>query len=166
MKTIILIGMMGSGKTTVGKFLAEKLNMVFIDTDNLIEQNENMTISEIFSTKGETYFRVLEKNIIKNTFKSFGMVISLGGGAYEDIQTRKFLSENTTVIYLKTEAETIFQRIKNDNTRPLLCDNMSVETIRNIVEKRKQNYESASLIITTDNRNPKFIAEEITGALK
>ena len=108
----------------------------------------------------------MEKNIIKNTFKSFGMVISLGGGAYEDIQTRKVLSGNATVIYLKTEAETIFQRIKNDNTRPLLCDNMSVETIRNIIEKRKQNYESASLIITTDNRNPKFIAEEITGALK
>lgn len=165
MKTIVLTGMMGSGKTTVGKLLAEALNLEFIDIDTCVEQQENMSISEIFSTKGEPYFRNLEKDTIKNIFKNSNSIISLGGGAFEDEQTRQFLNENSTVIYLKTSPETILQRIKNDNSRPLLCDNMSIDKIQNLINLREQNYESASYIITTDNKNLKDIIKEITGVL-
>ena len=166
MKTIVLTGMMGSGKTSIGKLLAKKFNLHFADIDNLIELQENMSISEIFALKGEEYFRNIEKDIIKNIFKNSNLVIALGGGAFENKQTRNFLLENSSVIYLQTEAETIFQRLKNDDTRPLLCGNMSIEKITEIIEQRKHNYQTASYIITTDNKNPDTIVEEITGVLK
>lgn len=166
MKTIVLTGMMGSGKTSIGKLLAKKFNLQFADIDNLIEQQENMSISEIFTLKGEEYFRNIEKIIIRNIFKNSDMVIALGGGAFENKQTRNFLLQNASVIYLQTEPETIFHRLTNDNTRPLLCGNMSIEKINEIIEQRKQNYESASFLINTDNKKPTAIVEEITGVLK
>lgn len=165
MKTIILTGMMGAGKTTISKILGEKLNIKSIDIDTLIEQNENEKISEIFSNKGENYFRNIEKETIKNNFNSDNLIISLGGGALENNETRDFLLKNSTIIYLKTSPEVIYERIKNNTSRPLLCGNMSVEKISEILEKREANYQSATIIITTDNKTPEKIAEEIIGVL-
>ena len=101
MKTITLTGMMGAGKTTVAKVLAEKLNIKFIDIDSFIEQNEEQKISEIFSNKGEEYFRKIEKETIRNIFIPIpeNLVISLGGGALENDETREFLLKNSNVIY-------------------------------------------------------------------
>jgi shikimate kinase len=165
MKTIILTGMMGAGKTTIAKVLAEKLNIKSIDIDSLIEQNEGEKISEIFSKKGEKHFRELEKNTILNTFFSEDLVISLGGGALENKETRELLLNNSNVIYLQTSPEVIFERIKSNTERPLLCGNMSVEKISEILEKRIENYQSATYTITTDNKTPDQIAEEIIGVL-
>lgn len=165
MKTIILTGMMGAGKTTISKILGKKLNIKSIDIDTLIEQNENEKISEIFSNKGENYFRNIEKETIKNNFNSDNLIISLGGGALENNETRDFLLKNSTIIYLKTSPEVIYERIKNNTSRPLLCGNMSVEKISEILEKREANYQSATITITTDNKTPEKIAEEIIGVL-
>ena len=165
MKTIILTGMMGAGKTTVAKILAKKLNIKSIDIDSLIEQNEGEKISEIFSEKGEEYFRKIEKNTIDNIFTRENLVISLGGGALENNETREFLLTNSTVIYLQTSPEIIFERIKSNTERPLLCGNMSVEKISEILEKREKNYQTATYKITTDNKTPDQIAEEIIGVL-
>lgn len=166
MKTIVLTGMMGSGKTTIGKLLAEKLNLPVFDIDTIIEQQENLSIPEIFSSKGESYFRKVERNIIKNTFQNSDMIISLGGGAFENNEIRQFLLKNSTIIYLKTSPEIIFERIKNNTSRPLLCGNMSIEKINKIIETRRENYESASYTITTDNKTPKEVVQEITGVLE
>ena len=165
MKTIILTGMMGAGKTTIAHILGEKLNIKSIDIDTLIEQNEGEKISEIFSNKGEEYFRKIEKETIRNIFTPDpeNLVISLGGGALENPETREFLLNNSTVIYLKTSPKIIYERIKNNTSRPLLCDNMSVEKITEILEKREANYQSATITITTDNKTPNQIAEEIIG---
>lgn len=167
MKTIILTGMMGAGKTTVAHILGEKLNIKSIDIDTLIEQNEGEKISEIFSNKGEEYFRKIEKETIRNLFTPNPeiLVISLGGGALENSKTREFLLNNSTLIYLKTSPEVIFERIKNNTSRPLLCGNMSVEKITEILEKREANYQSATITITTDNKTPEKIADEIIGVL-
>lgn len=167
MKTIILTGMMGAGKTTIAHILGEKLNIKSIDIDTLIEQNEGEKISEIFSNKGEEYFRKIEKETIENIFTptSENLVISLGGGALENPETREFLLNNSTVIYLKTSPEIIYKRIKNNTSRPLLCGNMSVEKISEILGKRIENYQSATYTITTDNKTPNQIAEEIIGVL-
>ena len=167
MKTIILTGMMGAGKTTVAHILGEKLNIKSIDIDTLIEQNEGEKISEIFSNKGEEYFRKIEKETIENIFTPTpeNLVISLGGGALENSETREFLLNNSTVIYLKTSPKIIYERIKNNTSRPLLCDNMSVEKITEILEKREANYQSATITITTDNKTPNQIAEENIGVL-
>ena len=167
MKSIILTGMMGAGKTTIAHILGKKLNIKSIDIDTLIEQNEGEKISEIFSNKGEEYFRKIEKETIRNIFipKPENLVISLGGGALENPETREFLLDNSTVIYLKTSPKIIYERIKNNTSRPLLCDNMSVEKITEILEKREANYQSATITITTDNKTPNQIAEEIIGVL-
>lgn len=165
MKTIVLTGMMGSGKTTIAKLLSEKLKIKYIDIDFLIEEKEEMKISEIFTKKGENYFRNLEQEIILSVFIPENSVISLGGGAFENPETRKFLLNNSTVIYLKTSPETIYERIKNNTTRPLLCGNMSIEKIDQILKKREKNYKSAPIIINTNNKTPNRIVEEITGVL-
>jgi shikimate kinase len=167
MKTIILTGMMGAGKSTIAKILAEKLNIKSIDIDSLIEQNEGEKISEIFSNKGEEYFRKIEKETIENIFTSKveNLVISLGGGAFENNETREILLKKANVIYLQTSPEIIFERIKSNTERPLLCGNMSIEKISEILEKREKNYQTATYKITTDNKTPDQIAEEIIGVL-
>ena len=150
MKAIVLTGMPGSGKTTVGMHLSKDLNIDFVDIDSAIEKSENRTISEIFANDGEKYFRVLESKIIKESFGD-NKVISLGGGAFEDPITRSFLLKNSIVIYLKTSVQEIYKRVKNNSQRPLLNDDMSAEKINKILSVREKNYELARLTIMTDN---------------
>ncbi|MBE7713438.1 MAG: shikimate kinase [Cyanobacteria bacterium SIG26] len=165
MKSIVLTGMMGCGKSTIGKILAEKLNTQILEIDNLIESQEKTTISEIFKTKGEKYFRQLEEKIILKKCNPENQIISLGGGAFENEKTRTYLLNNFVVIYLKTSPETIFNRVKNDTSRPLLCGNMNIENIKEILTNREQNYQTATYTIITDDKNPQDIINEIIGVL-
>lgn len=138
MRKITLIGMMGSGKTTIGKILSEQTGISAIDLDDFIENKENESISEIFKTKGEQYFRTVEAITIKElTQTTSSQILSLGGGAFENEQTRELLLKNSTVIYLETTPEEIFKRIKKTNNRPLLKNNMTIEKISEIMTKRK-----------------------------
>lgn len=161
MKTICLTGMMGSGKTTVAEAFAAENKLKIIDIDSIIEEKENKKISEIFETKGEDYFRKVEQDAIFSNFQPEDAIISLGGGAFEDTETRTFLLKNSKVIYLKTSPETILERIKNDNSRPLLCGKMNIESIKQILEKRESNYLSAHKTVLTDNKTPQQIVLEI-----
>lgn len=165
MKTIVLIGMMGSGKTTVGKLLGEKLTLRSIDIDVIIEQNEKRTVSEIFQNEGEKYFRNIERETIKKNFTNKDLIISLGGGAFEDQLTQELLLKNSTVIYLKTSPNVILERIKNNTNRPLLKNQMTVEKIQSIILQRQKNYELANITILTDNKNTDKIVEEILGVI-
>jgi shikimate kinase len=161
MKTICLTGMMGSGKTTVAKIFASDNHFKVIDIDSIIEQNEHCEISEIFKTKGEEYFRKIEQQTITDNFKPENSVISLGGGAFENERVREFLLKNSTVVYLKTSPAVIFERIKNDTTRPLLHGKMNTETIAEILNKREKNYLSAHKTIITDGKTPQQIVLEL-----
>lgn len=165
MKSITIIGMMGSGKTTIGKLLGQQLNIESADIDSIIETHSGKSISEIFSVNGEKYFRNIEKETIKKIFKSENKIISTGGGAFEDKDTRDLLLKNSTVIYLKSTPATIFERIKNNTQRPLLKNNMTAAKITEILDKRQSNYELAHLTIVTDNKKPNEIIKEILGAL-
>lgn len=165
MKTIVLIGMMGSGKTTIGKLLGEKLTLRSIDIDVIIEQNERRTVSEIFQNEGEKYFRNIERETIKKNFTNKDLIISLGGGAFEDQLTQELLLKNSTVIYLKTSPNVILERIKNNTNRPLLKNQMTVEKIQSIILQRQKNYELANITILTDNKNTDKIVEEILGVI-
>lgn len=165
MKTIVLIGMMGAGKTTVSKILGEKLNIPSIDMDMAIEISQGKTVTQIFKDSGEDFFRTVEKDTLKKIFRGENMVISSGGGAFENSETRNFLLNNSTVIYLKTSPETIFERVKTSSQRPLLNNNMTKENIKKILDNRAANYEKAHYIITTDNKTPLEIAQEILGVL-
>lgn len=165
MKTIVLIGMMGSGKTTIGKLLGEKLTLRSIDIDVIIEQNEKKTVSEIFQNEGEKYFRNIERETIEKNFTNKDLIISLGGGAFEDQLTQELLLKNSTVIYLKTSPNVILERIKNNTNRPLLKNQMTVEKIQSIILQRQKNYELANITILTDNKNTDKIVEEILGVI-
>lgn len=165
MKTIVLIGMMGSGKTTIGKLLGEKLTLRSIDIDVIIEQNEKRTVSEIFQNEGEKYFRNIERETIKKNFTNKDLIISLGGGAFEDQLTQELLLKNSTVIYLKTSPNVILERIKNNTNRPLLKNQMTIEKIQSIILQRQKNYELANITILTDNKNTDKIVEEILGVI-
>jgi shikimate kinase len=161
MKTIVLTGMSGSGKSTVGKILSEKTKKNFIDIDEQIVLNEKKSINEIFAHNGENYFRELEIQTIKNVFEPEDLIISLGGGTFENEQTRNFLLENSVVIYLKTSPEAVLERLKNANDRPLLNNNMNFERIEKLLNSRKNNYELAHFMVITDNKNIEEVASEI-----
>lgn len=165
MKTITLIGMMGSGKTTLGLLLSKELNFKFLDIDSLIEKSEKKSISEIFQQNGENHFRQIELSTIKKVFQNENLVLSLGGGAFENKETQNILLNNSYVIYLKTSASTIFDRLKNDTSRPLLQDDNSIKKIQEIINSREHNYKLAHKTILTDNKKPQEIIQEILGVL-
>lgn len=165
MKTITLIGMMGSGKTSLGLLLSKELKFNFADIDSIIENSEKQSIAEIFQKKGEPYFRNLEQATIKEIFQNENLVLSLGGGAFENKETQNVLLNNSYVIYLKTSATTIFDRLKNDTSRPLLQGNNSIEKIQEIINSREHNYKLAHKTILTDNKKPQEIIHEILGVL-
>lgn len=161
MKTIVLTGMSGSGKSTVGRFLSENLNLKFVDIDEQIVLKENRSINEIFIQSGEQYFRKLEIKIIRELFENKNLIISLGGGAFENKQIRDFLLKNSIVFYLQTSPKIIYERLKNTSDRPLLNNNMNLEHIKSILNTRKNNYELAHFLILTDNKDIKEIGSEI-----
>ena len=118
---IILIGMMGSGKSTISKILSEKLNLPLFDTDEIFEQQTNCKITDFFKNNGEEKFRKIESEILKETAKQDNCIISTGGGIILKENNRDILfKDDILTIYLKATSETIYQRIKNDKTRPLL----------------------------------------------
>lgn len=166
MKNLALIGMMGCGKTTIAKELCKLMpELHYIDIDEEIEKNSGKKISEIFLKFGEKHFRMLESDKIKKVFESDNQVVSLGGGAFEGEANRQVILKNSTCIYLKTSAQEIHNRIKNEFHRPLLSKNSSVERITEIMTKREPNYQKAHFSIITDGKTPKDIAKEILGVI-
>ena len=167
MKTLlVLTGMMGCGKTTVGKFLAKVLKFNFVDLDLEIEKSENRTITQIFNDNGEQYFRFLEKEKIQDYINCKNTVLSLGGGTFEDEETQKLLKKHGVVIYLKATPSTLLKRTKGTIHRPLLHTNFSLETISFILNKREKNYEKAHHIIDVNNKTRKEVVKKILGVLK
>tara|TARA_B100000427_G_scaffold239_1_gene228 strand:- start:5445 stop:5957 length:513 start_codon:yes stop_codon:yes gene_type:complete len=149
-KNIVLIGMMGSGKSSIGKILSKKLNLEFIDIDSKIEEKENMTISQIFETKGEEYFRKLEEIISINNLKLQNKVISLGGGGYINKRIRKQTLKNCFSIWLDWSDEILINRIKKNNKRPLAIK-LSINEIKKLIIDRSKIYKKSNLNIKCDN---------------
>lgn len=159
---IILIGLMGAGKTTVGKNLANVLdNYVFIDTDEAIERKENRKISEIFKEQSEDYFRQIETNTIRELVKTQNQIISIGGGGFEKEENRQLLLNSGKVFYLQADIDILYNRIKDDSTRPLLYCNNPKEKLEELLHKREKNYKKAHFIINTENKSMKEIIKEI-----
>lgn len=158
MKTIYLIGFMGSGKSQVGASLQRNYNLSFIDTDNYIEKKYSKDIPTIFKEEGEDQFRVYEIETLKN-LKDYG-VIATGGGIVEREENYQTMKENGTTIYLKTSFDAIMMRLKYDQSRPLW--NQSIEERRSLYEKRKKKYTSFSdEVVCTDT----LTVEEISKAI-
>lgn len=160
---IILIGFMGSGKTSVGQFLANKLGYEFKDTDKMIEEEQKCTVQSIFATKGEKYFRHLETETIKNlNDKLNNTILSTGGGLPITEGNGVLLRQLGQVIFLRTKKDTIRKRLAGDNTRPLLAGSDQEEKMEALLNQRTPVYETvAHRIIDTDNKSLDEIAKEI-----
>ena len=160
-----LIGMMGSGKSSVGKLLANKLHFSNIDIDKEIEKDEKLSIKEIFEKKGENYFREIESKYLLR--KRNSAVVSCGGGIILNKKNREFLRTNGYTIYLKSSIPTLEKRLLNKSSRPLLNNDNLKETLINISSKRKTLYTSAAnTTIITDRRSVKEVCELIIKKLK
>lgn len=167
MKNIILTGFMGCGKTTVGIRLSYRLRLTMEDTDKLIEKEEGRTISEIFRTDGEPFFRELETECLKKLLTTAkNKIISVGGGLPVKEENRVLLKQLGTVVYLRAGAETIYERTKHDTSRPLLQGEDPQGKIRTLLAAREAVYESAAdIIIDVDKKGFDVILEEIAEAV-
>lgn len=170
-KNLVLIGFMGSGKTTVGVKLSYKLHLPVEDTDKLIEMKEGCSISELFASKGEEYFRQKETEMLRDLCnRNYRRIYSVGGGTPVREENRELLKRLGTVIFLRVRPETVYQRLKNDTTRPLLqCEN-PLERIKELMESRREAYEScADVIVDVDEIGVENVLETIekeTGKMK
>ncbi len=151
---------MGAGKTTVGMELAKKLNYKLIDTDHSIENDQSREIKDIFSEDGELFFRNLETLKLKELINVENAIISTGGGIILKDENRSILN-NLFTIYLKADFENIFNRIKQDTSRPLLLTDDPYNTAKDIFKSRQSVYESFKIHVCTDNKTPHQVVEEI-----
>lgn len=149
-KPIVLIGMPGSGKTTFGRFLAEKLSCAFVDADRDLEADINMTIPELFETKGEALFRELERQKIKDLLMRKDCVIATGGGAIMSDITRERIKKFGTSIWLDVDLNVLVERVKNQEDRPLLTNKDAFETLNNLYQSRKNHYAEADFRLKID----------------
>lgn len=160
MNNIILIGFMGSGKSSVGRYMEESEGFALIDTDEYIEKQQNDSINNIFANKGEEYFRNLETECIKEliTLNTDMTVISVGGGLPMRGENQKLLKELGKIVYLRATVDTLVSRLMGDTTRPLLKGGDLRQKITELFEKREATYEGiADIVIDTDNYSPKEI---------
>ena len=160
-KNLVLLGMMGVGKTTVGKIVAKKQGMEFIDTDENIEKKCSMSISEIFKEKGEKFFRIKEEKEVLKSIKKNNCVIALGGGAFINEAIRNTILKNTISMWLDTDLKTLNTRIKWNKKRPLLNEENNQKKINELYSKRKNIYKLANHRINCGNLIKEDIAKKI-----
>ena len=160
-KNLVLLGMMAVGKTTLGKIVAKKQELKFIDIDASIEKKNSMTIKEIFKKKGEKFFRVEEENEILKSLEKNNCVIALGGGAFMNKTVRENILKNAISIWLSVDIKTLNQRIKWNRKRPLLKEENNQKKITELYAERKNIYKLANHQIACDKLSKKNIAEKI-----
>ena len=165
-KNIVLTGLMGSGKTTVGKILADRLGYTFVDTDDIIEQKEGISINNIFKTKGEKYFRSLENEVCRELSNRKNLVISTGGGIVLNKENIYFLRNNGVVVNLTAAPEKLRDRLKHTSNRPLLKNGDILNMLKNLLKERKEYYKNADFFIDTDFLSPEKVADKILQVLK
>ncbi|GLC81577.1 shikimate kinase [Lacrimispora brassicae] len=163
---IALIGFMGTGKSTVSKYLKDMLAMNEVDVDAMIVEDQKMPIKDIFAQYGEEYFRNCESSAILSLQSCRQTIISCGGGAVMREENVKNLKKGSLIVLLTASPETILERVKDDGGRPILNGNMNVEFIKELMAKRKDFYEKAAdIIIETDQKNVRQICEELMVSL-
>ena len=152
-KNLVFLGMMGSGKSSIGSLISKKLDLTFIDIDNLIVKDTGMSISEIFKKKGENYFRNLEEMITLKSLKKIKSVISLGGGGFINTKIRKAVLANHFSFWLNSDESILINRIKISKKRPLAFKSTHQE-IKEIIKNRSKIYSNAQFKINC-NKLPK-----------
>jgi len=164
-RTIVLVGMMGAGKTALGKRLAARLDMPFKDADAEIEQAAHLTIPEIFAQHGEDAFRDGERRVIARLLEEGEIVLATGGGAYMNPETRRRIAARGVCVWLKADFETLIRRVRKRNNRPLLHGGDPDETLRRLIDARYPTYAEADIAIQSREAPPELIVDEAIVAI-
>lgn len=146
-KTVVLVGMMGAGKTAIGNALARALGVPFIDSDEEIEKAANMTVAEIFARDGEPFFRLKEAQVLERLLSGAPCVLSTGGGAYLSEENRQAIARAGVAVWLKADLDLLWQRVRHKNTRPLLRTENPRETLRALLDARTPAYAQAEVVV-------------------
>ncbi len=160
-QALVFVGLMGAGKSVIGKRVAIMLGLPFYDSDQEIEEATQMPITEIFKIYGEAKFRTLEQHIILNLIKKSPLVLATGGGAYMNQDIRKAIHQNGISIWLKVDLDILMQRVSTRPTRPLLQTANPKETMQKLMEQRYPLYAKANLTINSHKESPSKVAKNV-----
>jgi shikimate kinase len=165
-RSIVLVGMMGAGKSSIGRRLAARLGIPFTDADAEIEQAAVMSIAEIFDTHGEPYFRAGEARVIARLLEHGPQVLATGGGAFMNAQTRANIRHKGVSVWLKAELDVLARRLRRRNARPLLKTEDPVATLSSLLAERDPVYGEADLTVLSRDISHEVIVEEIIAAVR
>jgi len=146
-KTVVLVGMMGAGKTAVGKAMAAMLEVPFLDSDEEIVRAANMSVAEIFERDGEAFFRERETRVISRLLQRERGILSTGGGAFLQERNRVLIRDRGVAVWLRADLQLLWSRVRHKTTRPLLCTADPLETLRRIYEERVPAYARAGIVV-------------------
>ncbi|UXN71681.1 shikimate kinase [Devosia neptuniae] len=164
-RPIVLVGMMGAGKTTVGRRLAAKLNRLFLDSDEEIEKAAQMSIPEIFEQRGEAEFRAGEARVIARVLKDPDIILATGGGAFVSEETRALVNAEAISIWLKAEADILFERVSRRSNRPLLKTANPRQTLEKLIAERYPIYADAHVTVLSRDVPQDVVAADVIEAV-
>lgn len=166
-QTVVLVGLMGAGKSTVGRRLAERLGVRFVDSDHEIEAAADLTIPEIFERFGEQYFRDGERRVIARLLTEEPCILATGGGAFLPDENRQMIGEGGVSVWIKADLETLWERVKDKTSRPLLNGDNPKGVLSDLLEVRYPVYEMADITVESNDGDPHAaVVERIVDALR
>ncbi len=164
-RNLVFVGLMGAGKSAIGRMTASQLGLPFVDTDAEIERVSRMTISELFEAYGESEFRALETRVIKRLLKTGPRVISTGGGAFINEKTRNQIEQGGISLWLKADLDVLWERVNKRDHRPLLKTENPKQTLENLMNQRYPIYALADLTVQSRDERKEVIVDEVMAAI-
>jgi len=164
-RSIVLVGIMGCGKSSVGRRLAQRIGLPFVDADNAIEEAANMSVAEIFAEHGEPYFRSGEERVIARLLGDGPQILATGGGAFMSETTRNAIMQQGISVWLKADLETVMARVRKKTTRPLLQNPDPEGVMRGLLETREPVYARSDLVVHSRDVPHEIVMEEIIVAV-
>ncbi|KQZ28946.1 shikimate kinase [Mesorhizobium sp. Root552] len=164
-RSIVLVGLMGAGKTAIGRKIATALGLAFIDSDQEIEDVSRMSIPELFELYGEPEFRALEQRVIARVLEGGPQILSTGGGAYMNAHTREAIASNAVSVWLKADLDLLMERVSKKQNRPLLKNDNPRAVLERLMNERYPVYALADLTVVTRDERKEVIAAEVIEAL-
>ncbi len=165
-KTLVLVGMMGAGKTAIGRRVAARLGLPFVDADAEIEAAAGCSIPDIFELHGEAAFRDGERRVIRRLLEGPVRVLATGGGAFMDPETRRLIAERAVSLWLRADLDTLWRRVRRRDDRPLLRTENPRETLRQLIEERYPVYAEADIVVDSTDAPREETVERVLAALR
>ena len=164
-RNLVLIGLMGAGKSAIGRLVAQAMGVPFVDSDHEIERVSRMPITDLFAAYGEAEFRALETRVIKRLLRTGPRVVSTGGGAYVNERTRKHVKRGGLTVWLKADLDVLWERVNKRDTRPLLKTENPRQTLENLMNARYPIYAEADLTVISRDVKKETMVEEVLAAV-